>query len=348
MTISLKTLKSREHDLTSGERQLRVLDDASATTRFDERLADSNLFPLAPTGIEILQVNVGKMCNMTCAHCHVDAGPDRTEIMTRETMTQCLQAARSLGVHTVDLTGGAPEMNPHFFWFVEQLSAIDVHVIDRCNLTILLTGPHKNTAEFLAKHGVEIVCSLPHYRKTNTDAQRGDGVYDQSIKALRILNKLGYGTGNERLKLTLVTNPVGAFLPPAQGSIEREWKAQLDQNFGITFDQLYAITNMPISRFLDWLVTTGNLETYMQRLIDAYNPTAASKVMCRNTISVGWDGTLYDCDFNQMLEMPVDLIGQQHIREFTTKALTQRKIRTGQHCFGCTAGSGSSCSGSVA
>ncbi len=347
MTISLTTLHSREHDLSSGEAQLRILEKAPVDADFNKRLDAIGLAPLMPTQIQILQVNVGKMCNMTCSHCHVDAGPDRTEIMTRETMEECLHAAQSSGITTVDITGGAPELNPNFYWFVEQLSAQGVHIIDRCNLTILLTGPHKNTAAFLAKHHVEIVCSLPHYRKTSTDAQRGDGTYDQSIQALRMLNDLGYGQGNEELKLTLVTNPVGAFLPPSQSSIEDEWKHELHRNFGITFDRLYTITNMPISRFLEWLVSTGNLVDYMQRLLDAYNPIAAAKVMCRNTISVGWDGMLYDCDFNQMLEMPLNSIARPHISDFDANALKRRTIRTASHCFGCTAGAGSSCSGSV-
>jgi radical SAM/Cys-rich protein len=348
MTISLTTLHSREHDLTAGVAQLRVLDQAAVDGSFDKRLATIGLSPLTPTQIEILQVNVGKVCNMTCAHCHVDAGPDRTEIMTRETMELCLAAARAPGIQTVDITGGAPELNPHFFWFVGQLSKMGLHIIDRCNLTILLTGPHKRTAEFLAQHNVEVVCSLPHYRKANTDAQRGDGTFDQSIKALQMLNALGYGQGDDRLRLTLVTNPVGAFLPPAQGSLEKEWKRELHRNFGVAFDRLYTITNMPISRFLEWLVKTDNLAGYMQRLLDAYNPSAAANVMCRNTVSVGWDGTLYDCDFNQMLEMPVQSTTRPHIREFDADALAQRTIRTGQHCFGCTAGAGSSCGGTVA
>ncbi len=347
MTISLTTLHSREHDLSSGAAQLRILQQSPVDADFEKRLTAIDLLPLTPTQIEILQINVGKMCNMTCAHCHVDAGPDRTEIMSRETLDLCLEAARTPGINTVDITGGAPELNPHFFWFVEKLSEMGVHIIDRCNLTILLTGPHKDTAAFLARHNVEIVCSLPHYRKSNTDAQRGDGTYDQSIQALRMLNELGYGQGNERLKLTLVTNPVGAFLPPSQASIEKEWKRELHRNFDITFDHLYTITNMPISRFLEWLVETGNLTDYMQRLLDAYNPSAAKSVMCRNTVSVGWDGTLYDCDFNQMLEMPLESPKRPHIRDFNAGALSKRTIRTGPHCFGCTAGAGSSCSGSV-
>ncbi|NOX59620.1 MAG: radical SAM/Cys-rich domain protein [Planctomycetes bacterium] len=347
MMFSLTTLKSRDHDLTSGQRQLHVLDQVALNENFEDKLAECNLFPLVPTQIEILQINVGKMCNMTCAHCHVDAGPDRTEIMTRDTMQHCIDAAKSPGIHTVDLTGGAPEMNPDFFWFVEQLAKLNVHIIDRCNLTILLTGPHKNTAAFLAKHGVEVVCSLPHYQKACTDTQRGDGTYDKSIEALRMLNALGYGKGDDRLKLTLVTNPIGAALSPAQASIENEWKVQLDRNFGISFDNLYTIANMPISRFLDWLVTTDNLESYMQRLLAAYNPCAAANVMCRNTISVGWDGVLYDCDFNQMLEMPVDSTNARHIKDFNVDSLNGRVIHTGRHCFGCTAGAGSSCTGKV-
>jgi radical SAM/Cys-rich protein len=347
MSIALPTLKARGSDLASSSCQLRILDALPLGTSFEDKLAESGHAPLRATGIEVLQLNVGKMCNQTCAHCHVDAGPDRTEIMTRETMEHCLRAVEHLGIPTVDITGGAPEMNPHFFWLVTRLRELGAHVIDRCNLTILTTGPHRRTAEFLAEHKVDVVCSLPHCRRPSTDRQRGEGVFDRSIEALRELNALGYGDGTSGLILTIVTNPVGALLPSGQASMEREWKRELDRNFGVRFDRLYSITNMPISRFLDWLSSSGNLEAYMQRLVAAYNPSAAAGVMCRNTLSVSWDGTLYDCDFNQMLELPVAPAESRHIRQFDAGELNERIIVTGRHCFGCTAGAGSSCTGNT-
>ena len=347
MGVSLPTLNAQSHEFADVDRQRRRLDAVVGEGAFERRLERIGMPVLRPTGVDILQINVGKMCNQTCAHCHVDAGPDRTEIMTRETMAACIDAARSTGVHTVDITGGAPEMNPHFFWLVERLAALGKTIIDRCNLTILTTGPHRDTPAFLARHGVQVVCSLPHFRKPGTDAQRGDGVFDRSIEALRTLNRLGYGDGQSGLHLTLVTNPVGAFLPAGQATTQREWKRQLLRNFGIVFDDLYTITNMPISRYLDWLCESANLEAYMQRLIDAFNPQAAAGVMCRGMVSVGWDGQLYDCDFNQMLEVGVDSDAPAHVRDFDAARLAARRIRTGPHCFGCTAGAGSSCSGTT-
>jgi radical SAM/Cys-rich protein len=247
----------------------------------------------------------------------------------------------------VDLTGGAPEMNPHFRWLVEEVRKLGRHVMDRCNLTILETKPYYELPGFLAEHRVEVVCSLPHYRALNTDKQRGEGVYEQSIRALKRLNALGYGDGQSGLRLVLVTNPVGAFLPAGQASLEAEWKRELLRNHGIRFDSLYALTNMPISRFLEWLRESGNLEAYLQRLVTAFNPAAARRVMCRNTLSVGWDGQLYDCDFNQMLELPVEAGAPRHIRDFDLAVLEARTIVTDRHCFGCTAGAGSSCGGAT-
>lgn len=300
------------------------------------------------SGIEILQVNVGKLCNMTCLHCHVDAGPDRTDaVMSREIMDRCLQILSTTDIPIVDITGGAPELNPHFRWFVRQVRLLDRHVIDRCNLTILLAAPYRGLAEFLAENNVEIIASLPHYRELNTDRQRGQGVFSESIEALRRLNELGYGHGDPGHRLCLVTNPVGAFLSGCQTSLELEWKERLERDHGVRFDRLYTITNMPISRFLEFLTSSGNLEAYMQRLLDAFNPAAARGVMCRNTISVGWDGTLYDCDFNQMLELPVNHGLPSSIHEWDTQRLGRREIVTGRHCFGCTAGTGSSCGGAT-
>lgn len=315
---------------------------------FSRALDPEGLWPLRPTKIETLQINVGKLCNQTCRHCHVDAGPDRTEIMTPQTAELCVDVLRRFDIPIVDITGGAPELNPSFRWLVEQCASLGRHVIDRCNLTILETGAHRDLPEFLAAHDVEIICSLPHYDVIDTDAQRGDGVFEKSIRALKRLNALGYGQDNPQRRLVLVTNPVGATLPGLQCALEATWKRELAARHGIRFDALYTITNMPISRHLEWLIETSNLEGYMQRLVQAFNPEAAQGVMCRNTLSVGWDGTLYDCDFNQMLDMPVAHGAPQHLRDFDLERLHDRTIMTGQHCFGCTAGAGSSCGGSVA
>jgi radical SAM/Cys-rich protein len=250
-------------------------------------------------------------------------------------------------IPTVDITGGAPELNPNFRWLVEQARLLNRHMMDRCNLTVLLLPSQQDLAGFLAAHQVEIVASLPYYRASQTDAQRGDGVFDKSIEAIRRLNRLGYGQDGSGLALNLVYNPVGAFLPPKQEPTEALFKRELSTRFGVTFNRLYTITNMPISRFLEFLIESGNYEQYMTRLANAFNPTAAAGVMCRSTLSVGWDGTLYDCDFNQMLDLPVDHGAPVHIRDFDPALLGQRHIVTRNHCYGCTAGSGSSCGGAV-
>src|SRR5688572_26620889 len=288
MTATLPSLLSRRAPLASAAAQRLLLGRLPLARSFDEALAPAGLAPLRPTAITIFQVNVGKLCNQTCRHCHVDAGPDRREVMSRETMEECLAALGRTTIPTVDITGGAPELNPHFRWFVEQCRALGRHVLDRCNLTILETAPHADLPGFFARHDVEVVCSLPHYRALGTDRQRGDGVHAKSIAALRRLNAVGYGTGRADRRLVLVTNPVGAFLPASQPSLEAEWKRELLRLHGVTFDALHTITNMPIARFLEWLVESGNLESYMERLVNAWNPAAAAAVMCRNTISVGW------------------------------------------------------------
>ncbi|MCL4133234.1 UNVERIFIED_CONTAM: hypothetical protein GTU68_060829 [Idotea baltica] len=291
---------------------------------------------------------MGKMCNQVCAHCHVDAGPDRKEIMTQETMLQCLDVLKTNDIKTVDLTGGAPEMNPHFRWFVEELSKLGKNIIDRCNLTIINANKKYNTLpEFFKEHQIEVVSSLPYFSASRTDSQRGDGVFESSIKALKMLNAVGYGMEDGELKLNLVYNPSGAFLPGNQESLENEFKRQLSRKYDISFNQLFAITNLPISRFLDYLLESGNYEDYMQSLLDAFNPVAAQNVMCRNTISISWDGYLYDCDFNQMLDLKLNPVIGQHISEFDLSALEQRNIILNQHCYGCTAGAGSSCTGEI-
>jgi radical SAM/Cys-rich protein len=342
-----RSLRARRLPLAEPDAQRTRLDALDMEADFEQRLREAGLWPLHPTGIDVLQINVGKLCNQTCRHCHVDAGPDRTEVMSRETAELCIEALASSDIPTVDITGGAPELNPHFRWLVEQASALGRHVMVRCNLTILETAAYRDMPEFYAKHRVEVVCSLPHYQQTCTDVQRGEGVFEKSIRALRRLNELGYGDGDSGLRLVIVTNPVGARLPAAQACLELEWKRELARLHGIRFDKLFTITNMPVSRYLEWLIESGNLEGYMQTLVETFNPGAAAGVMCRNTVSVGWDGRLFDCDFNQMLEMPVDAQAPLHIRDFDVEALQSRAIRTARHCFGCTAGTGSSCGGAL-
>lgn len=348
----IKSLKTLDHNLSDPVYQLDVINNYSESLRqqpkFKEKLKEIDLYPLHPTGIEIFQINVGYMCNMTCKHCHVDAGPDRDEVMSKETLEYCLKALRGSDIKTVDLTGGAPEMNPHFRWFVEQVSALNKEVIVRSNLTILTTAPkYQELPEFFAEHSVEVTCSLPFYNKSRTDSQRGEGTYDRSIEALKKLNEIGYGKEGTGLELNLVYNPTGAFLPGGQKSLEKEFKRQLDRKHDIVFNNLFTITNLPISRYLNFLLESNNLDEYMDRLITAFNPAAAKGVMCRDTISVSWDGTLYDCDFNQMLEMPVKNEAPQHISEWNEAKLNDREIKINQHCFGCTAGDGSSCGGAT-
>ncbi len=316
--------------------------------KFEDKLKSSSLYPLKPTGIDILQINVGKMCNQTCHHCHVDAGPTRKEKISKEHMQKCVELVKTHHIKTVDLTGGAPEMHPLFRDFVVELKKAGAHIINRCNLTILLANKsYADLPEFFKEHEMEIVSSLPHYSKRHTDRQRGDGVFDKSILGLKLLNKVGYGLKDSPLKLNLVYNPSGNFLPGSQQDLEKEFKRQLFKDFQIEFNSLYCITNMPISRYLEYLLTTKNYESYMTTLVNAYNPIAAKGVMCRNTISVSWDGYLYDCDFNQMLDLKVDPKNSQSLESFKIDELLNRDIVLGQHCYGCTAGSGSSCGGAT-
>jgi radical SAM/Cys-rich protein len=316
-------------------------------TPFREKMAAAGLSPLKITGFDIFQVNVGKMCNQTCKHCHVDAGPTRKEKMTRETMEECLRVLDTGLFKTVDITGGAPEMNPHFRWFVEEVRRRGLDVIDRCNLTIILANEkYHDLPDFFAANKVKVVSSLPFYEPRLTDNQRGKGVFADSVEALRRLNRAGYGFDGSGLVLDLVYNPAGAFLPPPQARLEQDFKAALKRDFDIVFNNLYTITNMPISRYLTYLRESGNYESYMERLVNAFNPAAAAAVMCRNTLSVGWDGYLYDCDFNQMLEMKV-ACEANHISRFDAAALRERSIVVADHCYGCTAGAGSSCGGSL-
>ncbi|MEP1094204.1 MAG: arsenosugar biosynthesis radical SAM (seleno)protein ArsS [Cyclobacteriaceae bacterium] len=343
----MQSLKKQNHTLSTPEGQIDLLSDAATLEipTFDGKLSDLGHPTLKPKGIDIFQVNVGKMCNQVCAHCHVDAGPDRKEIMTKDTMRQCIDAIKNTSITTVDLTGGAPEMNPNFRWFVDELRAIGKEVIVRCNLTIILANPkYHDLPEFFKKHKVNVVSSLPYFTAKRTDAQRGDGVFDKSIKALQMLNEVGYGKADSDLQLDLVYNPAGAFLPGDQQALESQFKSKLLE-YDIVFNNLFAITNLPVSRFLEYLVRSGKYEDYMEELVNAFNPMAAESVMCRSTISVGWDGYLYDCDFNQMLELKVK--ESNHVSDFNIVELTQRDIIVNQHCYGCTAGAGSSCGGTT-
>jgi radical SAM/Cys-rich protein len=348
-----KSLSVSGNQLADTFFQLKVLNGKELSqakfTPFAEKIAGVGFERFEPTGIDIFQINIGKLCNQTCAHCHVDAGPDKkVENMSRETLEICLDILRThRSIKTVDITGGAPEMNAHFRWFVEECRALDIRVMNRCNLTIIKANKkYHDLPEWFAAHQVHIVSSLPHFSRTRTDAQRGDGVFEDSIAALQLLNAVGYGQPDSGLQLDLVYNPSGAFLPGNQAALEREFKQQLKRKFQIEFNNLFAITNMPISRFLDYLLESENYESYMESLVNAFNPSTVANVMCRNTISVSWDGYMYDCDFNQMLDLKVAGQGK-HIRDFDFEALTKRSIVLNQHCYGCTAGAGSSCGGEV-
>lgn len=350
-----KSLSSRGSDLSSSFFQLNVLNGKEIVDakfpNFSEKVSDLGFAPLRPAELEIFQLNIGKLCNQTCAHCHVDAGPDKKkENMGKETLVKCLEIiAATPNIHSVDITGGAPELNPHFRWFVEECTKLGKKVIDRCNLTIIVSNPkYHDLPAFFAKNKVQVVSSLPYFSKSRTDGQRGDGVFEDSIQALKMLNEVGYGQEGSNLQLDLVYNPSGAFLPSGQETLQAEFKRQLKRKYDIDFNNLYAITNLPISRFLDYLLETENYEEYMQKLVEAFNPATVMGLMCRNTISVSWDGFLYDCDFNQMLDLKVATKNSTHLDNFDFEQLKERNIVLNQHCYGCTAGAGSSCGGEIA
>lgn len=349
----MKSLKAQEHPISLPSFGLELLDKSypiESKESFQTHLQNIGLFPLRPTGIDILQINLGKMCNQVCKHCHVDAGPDRKEIMTRKTMEECLEVIKTNFIQTIDLTGGAPEMNPDFRWFVSSIRKLkpEANILVRCNLTIILANPkYHDLPVFFKENRIEVVSSLPYFTAMKTDAQRGDGVFEKSIKALQLLNQQGYGSQDSDLVLNLVYNPSGAFLPGSQQELENEFKKKLLEKFDIQFNSLFVITNIPISRFLEYLIRSENYDAYMEKLVQNFNPSAALGVMCRNTVSVGWDGFLYDCDFNQMLELKVET-ELQHISEWNQDLLSNREIVVKNHCFGCTAGAGSSCGGVTA
>ena len=347
------SLKKQKKELANAKRQLEILSNGifknNELPTFATKIKAAGQFPLRPKKLEILQINLGYMCNQVCEHCHVDAGPDRKEIMTKETLQQCLEVIKNTPATTLDLTGGAPEMNPHFRWFVEEASKLGIKdFIVRSNLTIIRANKkYYDLPDFFKKYHIHVVSSMPHWTRGKTDRQRGKGVFDKSIKALQELNSVGYGMPGSPLKLDLVYNPSGAFLPGNQESMEKEFKNALMEDFGIQFHQLFAITNLPIARFLDYLIASDNYEEYMYSLVEAFNASTLENVMCTNTLSVGWDGYLYDCDFNQMLKLKV-ASKLKHISDYNEEVLQNRNIIVSQHCYGCTAGAGSSCQGTVA
>ncbi len=344
------TLFRSGNRLANPREQVTLLESDEQTSGFQSILARHGCGALQAREISILQVNVGKVCNQTCTHCHVDAGPDRRENMSVEVVDACLRLLQSANIATLDITGGAPEMNPQFRRLAASARALGCRVIDRCNLTILVAPGFTDLPEFLAEHQVEIVASLPCYLEANVDKQRGDRVFQRSLEALRRLNALGYGLPDSQLPLTLVYNPTGASLPPAQQRLEEDYRRELRSRYEIEFTRLFTITNMPISRFLADLLEGGKYESYMRKLVDAFNPATIDGLMCRSMLSVDWQGNLFDCDFNQMLDLRVASPRTTNILDLdeqSLNALRHRSIVTGKHCFGCTAGAGSSCSGSL-
>lgn len=336
------------------DRQVKLLEDivknSSELDTFKGKLKSIGIERLSANSIDTVQINLGKLCNQSCKHCHVDGGPGRTEVMSKETMIHCLKILKSNNIPTVDITGGAPEMNPNFRWFVEECRKLVKHVIVRCNFTIIYYDQQYNDLpEFFANNSIEVIGSLPFYKAERANRQRGQGVFETSIKAIKRLNELGYGDENSKLVLNLIYNPTGAFLPAPQKMLEQEYKKVLKEDHGVYFNNLFAMTNMPIFRYLDYLVRTDNFIGYIEKLYSACNPTAINNLMCRNMISISWDGFIYDCDFNQMLNLKIKQNGKHaHISDFDRAVLDDREIITSQHCFGCTAGAGSSCGGNIA
>ncbi|MBI4606836.1 MAG: arsenosugar biosynthesis radical SAM protein ArsS [Planctomycetes bacterium] len=322
-------------------------DAGAACASFEAALAARGLGPLEASGLEVLQVNVGSLCNQACRHCHIDAGPGRDDVMGRETLEACLEAASRAGVRLLELTGGAPELNPSFRWLLVEARRRGLRVAVRSNLTVLLEPGREDLPELFARHGVEVVASLPCYLAENVDRQRGPGVFDRSVEALRRLNALGYGRPGTGLVLTLVHNPLGPGLPPDQASLEAAYRRELEARHGVVFDRLLVLCNMPAGRFRESLEREGRLEGYLESLRSAFNRASVERLMCRTTLSVGWDGSLHDCDFNLALGLGLAPGLPRHIRELDPGPLRRRPIVTAEHCFGCTAGQGSSCRGAL-
>ena len=344
------TLARQHNRLAEAAEQRRILESCEGLANFSQTLHGQGVASLDACGVETLQINVGKVCNQTCRHCHVDAGPDRRESMSRETAEACIDLLQRAAIPTLDITGGAPEMNPNFRWLADEARRLGRRVIDRCNLTILIAPGFEDLPEFLARLQVEVVASLPCFLEKNVDRQRGERAFQRSIEALRRLNALGYGLPGSSLTLALVYNPLGPSLPPPQHELEADYRRELRERYHVEFTRLYTITNMPISRFLVDLLQQGKFETYLEKLVAAFNPATVEGLMCRTTLSVDWLGNLYDCDFNQMLELGLAPGQPRNIRELDDDALARlarRAIVTGHHCFGCTAGAGSSCAGQI-
>ena len=316
-------------------------------TPFDEKLKTSGLFPLTASTIGILQLNLGKKCNQACKHCHVAAGPTRTEMMDDETFELCIDILQKSDISAVDITGGAPELHHRYRELVKRCRSLGKTVMTRCNLTVLMEDGYADMVEFFREQSVIVMASLPYYKKQETDAVRGAGVFDKSIEAMRKLNEAGFGVEGSGLILNLVYNPAGAFLPPPQPELENDFKRELEKRHSLVFNNLLTMINMPIARFQEYLERTKNYLPYVSRLVSSFNPDAAANVMCRSLLSVGWDGSMYDCDFNQMLDIRVNHGAPSHVSDWDIEKLSGRQIMTGLHCYGCTAGSGSSCGGSI-
>ncbi|MFZ2198716.1 MAG: arsenosugar biosynthesis radical SAM (seleno)protein ArsS [Thermodesulfovibrionales bacterium] len=309
--------------------------------KFEERIEKTLGGPLTAGDLRVLQVNVGYRCNMACRHCHVVAGPNRSEVMEKDTVDQVLAVLKKYDIKSLDLTGGAPELNPHFTYFVTEARKTGCHIIARSNLTVLFEKGYEHLPEFYCEHDIEITASLPFYLESNVDRVRGDGTFEKSIRAIQMLNSLGYGDGSDMRRLNLVYNPSGTFLAPSQQCLEEEYRRQLGAHHNVSFNRLFVFSNMPVGRFKDHLEKTGSLEKYLNTLEDSYNPSTLDSLMCRHLISVGWDGALYDCDFNQVLDLHMQDPSPRLIRDFDIGRLAGRSIRTGDHCYCCTAGQGS-------
>jgi len=327
--------------------QLAYLRDTGEYPHFSERVKETLDSSLRADHVEILQINMGKRCNLSCKHCHVFASPDQTELMSREVLERCLEASGFPEISTIDITGGSPEMNPWLEWFLSRASMLGKRLIVRSNCAILLEEEYSKFFDIYARYRVEIITSLPDCRGIATDTIRGRGTFQKIIQAMKMLNERGYGKRGSGLILSLVHNPAGAFLPGPQQALESEYARMLSEYFDIRFNGLYCITNIPIGRYLEFLIRSGNYDDYIRELCSAYNPDAVRRVMCKTTISVGWDGTLYDCDFNQMLDIPVNHSAPQSVFDFDPERLAEREIMVHNHCYGCTAGSGSSCQGAT-
>jgi radical SAM/Cys-rich protein len=325
------------------EEQIKVLAQMPGEVHFQEKLKD----PLKATSVDIFQINVGKKCNLSCKHCHVEAGPERTEIMSRETLEACLHILRNNPIGTVDITGGSPEMNPEISWFIEEVSALGRRIMVRSNLVILTEENYAHLIDLYAQYRIEVVSSLPALDPVRVERQRGEKTFARIIDVMKKLNQKGYGHPGSGLTLNLVHNPVGAYLPGSQSALEQEYRLHLSRDYGICFNSLFCLTNCPVGRYLEFLIRSDNYADYMRALVASFNRQSVANLMCRTLISVGWDGTIYDCDFNQMLNLPVNHGAPDHVKNFDIEQLKSRQIVVGNHCFSCTAGAGSSCQGAL-